>query len=115
MLHIVLCDKNTEDMSQLEYTIKEILNGKVIISKHNNPFSLRSAVDSIQRQVNSLEKSWQSDASSNMLSIMNKMTPVFERFESIVNDYSKFLSTTADRYSRTEESINEATNELNFK
>ena len=50
-----------------------------------------------------------------MLSIMNKMTPVFERFESIVNDYSKFLSTTADRYSRTEESINEATNELNFK
>ena len=38
--------------------------------------NLRSAVDSIQRQVNSLEKSWQSDASSNMLSIMNKMTPV---------------------------------------
>lgn len=44
MLHIVLCDKNTEDMSQLEYTIKEILNGKVIISKHNNPFSLMTYV-----------------------------------------------------------------------
>ena len=44
MLHISLCDKNTEDMSQLEYTIKEILNGKVIISKHNNPFSLMTYV-----------------------------------------------------------------------
>lgn len=44
MLHIALCDKNTEDVSQLEYTIKEILNGKVIISKHNNPFSLMTYV-----------------------------------------------------------------------
>lgn len=44
MLHIALCDKNTDEMSQLERMIKGILNDKVIISKHNNPFSLMTTI-----------------------------------------------------------------------
>ena len=77
--------------------------------------NLRSAVDSIQRQVKSLGDSWQSDASDRMISIMNDMTPVFERFENVVKEYGAFLENTARIYSETEGNINEATNELHFK
>ncbi|WP_444240086.1 WXG100 family type VII secretion target [Eshraghiella crossota] len=77
--------------------------------------NLRSAVDSIQRQVKSLGDSWQSDASERMISIMNDMTPVFERFESVVKEYGAFLENTARIYSETEGNINKATNALNFK
>lgn len=77
--------------------------------------NLRSAVDSIQRQVKSLGDSWQSDASDRMISIMNDMTHVFERFEGVVNEYGAFLENTARIYRETEGNINEATNALNFK
>ena len=77
--------------------------------------NLRRAVDSIQRQVKSLGDSWQSDASDRMISIMNDMTPVFERFENVVKEYGAFLENTARIYSETEGNINEATNELHFK
>ncbi len=40
MLHIAICDKDVQEMSVLENTINRILNGRVIISKHTNPFSL---------------------------------------------------------------------------
>lgn len=50
-----------------------------------------------------------------MISIMNDMTPVFERFENVVKEYGAFLENTARIYSETEGNINEATNELHFK
>ena len=40
MLHIAICDKDAQQMSFLENMINEILDSRVIISKHDNPFSL---------------------------------------------------------------------------
>lgn len=40
MLHIAICDKDAQQMSFLENMINGILDSRVIISKHDNPFSL---------------------------------------------------------------------------
>lgn len=77
--------------------------------------NLRSSVDLIQKEVVSLDRTWQSDASDTMLGKMKSMTGVFERFEQVVKDYAKFLEETAKHYSETENAVNEATNELEFK
>lgn len=44
MFHIAICDDNENVLIDLEKKIIEILNSKVIISKHNNVFSLMTYV-----------------------------------------------------------------------
>lgn len=63
-------------------------------------------LNDILNQVNSLEKSWSSTASSTIRDAMNAMKPKFEQYKEVVESYAKFLVDTAQLYEETESTIN---------
>lgn len=67
--------------------------------------SMDTALADINKKMNDLEATWKSDAASDIRAAMNALKPRFEQYKNVVNDYSKFLVTTAQSYETTETSI----------
>jgi len=59
----------------------------------------------INKEMNNLEATWQSDAASDIRAAMNALKPRFEEYKSVVESYAKFLDTTAQSYESTETTI----------
>lgn len=83
-----------EEVSATAKTIKD-LNNKLVAS-----------LDDIKKEMNSLESTWQSQASSTIRTNFNKLEAKFQECKKIVDSYGKFLETTVDSYKKTEASIN---------
>ena len=59
----------------------------------------------INKSMNDLENSWQSDAATEIRSNMNAMRPRFEQYKNVVESYCKFLDETARLYGEGEDAI----------
>ena len=57
------------------------------------------------KEMNSLESTWKSDAASEIRAKMNALKPRFEEMKAVVESYAKFLDTTAQSYESTESAI----------
>lgn len=68
--------------------------------------SLATRLEEIKAQMNNLESTWQSDASTTIRSRFNSLAPRFEEYQNVVESYAKFLDNTVTGYDVTENAIN---------
>ena len=59
----------------------------------------------INKAMNDLEATWQSDAATDIRAAMNALKPRFEEYKNVVESYAKFLVNTAQSYEATESAI----------
>ncbi len=69
----------------------------------------------INKCMNSLQDTWQSDAAEDIRAAMNALKPRFDEYKGVVESYAKFLDTTALTYESTETSIQANANASTFK
>ena len=75
--------------------------------------NLDDDLQKINRSMNDLEATWQSDAAKEIRANMNALKPRFEQYKAVVESYAKFLVDTAQNYESTESSVE--TNARQFK
>ena len=75
--------------------------------------SLDSKLIDCNKEMNSLESTWKSDAATDIRAAMNALKPRFEEMKAVVESYAKFLDNTAQSYESTESAIQ--TNASAFK
>lgn len=85
---------NLEEVRTTAKTIKS-LNSK-----------LATRLDEIKKEINSLESTWQSQASNTIRTNFNKLESKFQECKKIIDSYGTFLETTVDSYTSAESSIN---------
>lgn len=66
---------------------------------------LDNQLKEINKKMNDLESTWQSDAATDIRAAMNALKPRFEEYKNVVEAYAKFLVTTAQSYEATEGAI----------
>lgn len=57
------------------------------------------------KEMNSLESTWKSDAATDIRAAMNALKPKFEQYKAVIESYAKFLDNTAQSYEATEGAI----------
>ena len=67
---------------------------------------LREHLDAVEKQMNNLESSWQSDASSTIRERFKAFSPRFQQHWDVIDSYAKFLDTTVEEYNKAETAIN---------
>ena len=67
---------------------------------------LNETLRNIQKTINGLEGSWESDAAVTTRERITAMTPRFEQYQSVVKNYATFLNNTAEQYRTAEEGLN---------
>lgn len=92
----------------INITLEEVRNTAKTIKTLNT--QLASRLEEIKKEMNALEASWQSEASSTIRSNFNKLAPRFEEYRKTVNSYAIFLDNTVDLYTKTESAINNNAN-----
>lgn len=88
----------------INITLEEVANTAKTIKTLNTQLGAR--LEEIKKEMNALEASWQSEASSAIRSNFNKLAPRFEEYRKIVNSYGTFLENTVEAYTKTESAIN---------
>ena len=56
--------------------------------------------------MNSLQSTWQSEASNTIITNFNKLESKFQDYKNVIDSYGTFLESTVDSYTQTESSIN---------
>lgn len=59
----------------------------------------------INKKMNDLEATWQSDAATDIRAAMNALKPKFEEYKNVIESYARFLVNTAQSYESTEGAI----------
>lgn len=66
----------------------------------------------INKNMNDLEATWQSDAARDIRAAMNALKPRFEEYKNVVESYAKFLVNTAEHYETIETDIQKNANQF---
>lgn len=64
--------------------------------------ALKARLEDIKKLMNDLGNTWKSEASEEIIRKMNGMQGKFNEYDSIVENYAKFLVDAADLYETTE-------------
>ena len=67
--------------------------------------ALDEKLQECNKEMNSLENSWKSDAASQIRAKMNALKPRFAEMKATVESYATFLDNTAQSYESTESAI----------
>lgn len=70
------------------------------VRRINNSLELKLA--EINKNMNDLEATWKSDASTEIRAAMNSLKLRFAEYKEVVESYAKFLENTAQSYESTE-------------
>ena len=85
------------------------ISTQVLMDTAEKVRSINNALDGklsdINKTMNDLESTWQSDAASEIRAAMNALKPRFEEYKTVVESYAKFLVNTAQSYESTESAI----------
>ena len=66
----------------------------------------------INKSMNDLQATWQSDAAEDIRAAMNAMKPKFDEYRAVIEEYAKFLVKTAQSYETTEGVIENNANQF---
>ena len=88
----------------INITLEQVANTAKVIKTLNS--QLASKLEEIRKEMNALDSTWQSEASTTIRANFNKLAPRFEEYRKIVDSYGTFLESTVDAYTKTEAAIN---------
>jgi len=82
------------------------ISTQVLIDTANKVRDLNASMDQklsdINKSMNDLQSTWQSDAAEDIRAAMNTMKPRFDEYKAVIESYAKFLTNTAQSYETTE-------------
>lgn len=88
----------------INISLDQVLETARTIKTLNNQLSVR--LDEIKKEMNSLQSTWQSEASNTIITNFNKLESKFQDYKNVIDSYGTFLESTVDSYTQTESSIN---------
>ena len=88
----------------INISLEQVLETAKNIKTLNNQLALR--LDEIKKEMNSLQSTWQSEASNTIITNFNKLESKFQDYRKVIDSYGTFLETTVDSYTNAESSIN---------
>lgn len=88
----------------INISLEQVLETAKNIKTLNNQLALR--LDEIKKEMNSLQSTWQSEASNTIITNFNKLESKFQDYRKVIDSYGTFLEGTVDSYTQTESSIN---------
>ena len=88
----------------INISLEQVLETAKNIKTLNNQLALR--LDEIKKEMNSLQSTWQSEASNTIITNFNKLESKFQDYKKVIDSYGTFLESTVDSYTQTESSIN---------
>lgn len=91
-------------MADIKITFEEVRTKASEIRTCNT--NLNQALEDIKTNISNLDAQWTSDASETIRSKINGMKSKFTTYYDIIEEYAKFLDTTASTYETTEATIN---------
>lgn len=82
---------------------------QVLLDTAEKVRSINSTMDEklaeINKNMNDLNSTWQSEGATEIIAAMNALKPRFEQYKSTVESYAKFLVNTAQGYETTENTV----------
>ena len=100
---------------ELETPVSVLLGETVTEVRQDELAVIAEKLAEINKCMNSLQDTWQSDAAEDIRAAMNALKPRFDEYKGVVESYAKFLDTTALTYESTETSIQANANASTFK
>ena len=94
----------------INISLDQVLETARTIKTLNNQLSVR--LDEIKKEMNSLQSTWQSEASNTIITNFNKLESKFQDYKNVIDSYGTFLESTVDSYTQTESSINNNASEF---
>lgn len=88
----------------INISLDQVLETARTIKTLNNQLAAR--LDEIKKEMNSLQSTWQSEASNTIITNFNKLESKFQDYKNVIDSYGTFLESTVDSYTQTESSIN---------
>ena len=88
----------------INISLDQVLETARTIKTLNNQLAAR--LDEIKKEMNSLQSTWQSEASNTKITNFNKLESKFQDYKNVIDSYGTFLESTVDSYTQTESSIN---------
>jgi len=89
--------------NSINITTEELISAAAELRNLNN--SLTEGLKDAAAQMDALENTWNSTASTEIRENMNNMRPRFEEYMQIIESYAAFLVSTATAYEQTESNI----------
>lgn len=86
--------------------------GQSMVSEAGN---METILLNMKTEVKGLSQYWESNASTEMLTHIEKFQETIDRYKQVVNDYGEFLKTASSTYSSTEQTVTNAANNLYFQ
>ncbi|WP_195515241.1 pore-forming ESAT-6 family protein [Paraclostridium bifermentans] len=88
----------------INITLEQVHNTAGRIKTLNSQLAVR--LEEIKKEINALDSTWKSEASTTIRANFNKLAPRFEEYKKIVDSYGTFLESTVEAYTKTEATIN---------
>lgn len=92
------------------------ISTQVLLDTAKKVRDLNTAMDQkladINKSMNDLKATWQSEAGDEIRAAMNAMKPKFEEYRTVIEEYAKFLVKTAQSYETTETVIENNANQF---
>ncbi|WP_186580085.1 pore-forming ESAT-6 family protein [Aquibacillus kalidii] len=88
----------------IKISLNEVSNTAGQIRNLNQSLSVK--LDEIKKEMNALAQTWNSDASNTIRTNFNALSPRFEEYRQVVDNYAKFLDATVTSYDSAESAIN---------
>lgn len=95
-------------MASFKVTPQMLKTASTNIANVNTKF--QENMKGIITEMRNLKQKWESDASNNFLTKVEKLSSSFEAYYSVINSYSKFLDEASTAYKKSDEEISKATN-----
>lgn len=88
----------------INISLAEVANTATSLRATNE--RLRSNLEDVKSQMNSLSQTWSSPAADNILARFNALDTVFKNYYDVIDKYAIFLDQAVEAYDTTETSIN---------
>lgn len=95
-------------MADIKITYAELEAKTGDIRSHND--NLTAILENIKNTIMALESQWTSDTSDTIRGKIEAMQVKFTNYESVIEDYAKFLDKARELYEETDKSANASAN-----
>lgn len=90
-------------MSQIHVSVQQIRDTAGVLKQINH--DLTQCLSEMLQEMNSLEVNWESETSNTIREKFNALSPHFQQYAQVMDNYIDYLYQTADQYEATENSL----------
>lgn len=93
-------------MEQIHIVLADVTKAAQEVRRCNK--QLNQELMTMRKYMNELQSTWNSPAAETIRSKFNQMTPIFENYREVIENYAKFLDMTVSSYETCENAIHQS-------